>query len=42
MKTGIEWHWPNEDVVRSKIAEFREEWEAEPEGLKSETGKEQG
>lgn len=40
VKAGIEWHWPNEDAVRSKIAELREEWEAEPEGLKSDTGKE--
>ena len=41
VKAGIEWHWPNEDAVRSKIAELREEWEAEPEGLKPDTGKEQ-
>lgn len=30
VKAGIEWHWPNEDAVRSKIAELREEWEVEP------------
>ena len=30
VKAGIEWHWPNEDAVRFKIAELREEWEAEP------------
>lgn len=30
VKSVIEWHWPNEDAVRSKLAEIREEWEAEP------------
>lgn len=40
VKDGIEWHWPNEDAVRHKLAELREKWEAEPEGLKSDTGKE--
>jgi hypothetical protein len=30
VKSGIEWHWPNKDAVRSKLAEIREEWEAEP------------
>lgn len=29
VKSGIEWHWPNEDAIRSKLAEIREEWEAE-------------
>ena len=30
VKSGIEWHWPNEDAVRSKLAELREQWEMEP------------
>lgn len=30
VKSGIEWHWPNEGAIRSKLAELREEWEAEP------------
>lgn len=30
VKAGIEWHWPYEDAVRSRLAEIREEWEAEP------------
>lgn len=30
VKSGIEWHWSNEDAVRSKLAELREEWEMEP------------
>lgn len=30
VKSGIEWHWPDEDAVRSKLAEIREEWEMEP------------
>lgn len=30
VKSAIEQYWPNEDAVRSKLAEIREEWEAEP------------
>ena len=30
VKSGIEWHWPNEDAVRSELAELREKWEMEP------------
>lgn len=30
VKSVIELHWPDEDTVRSKLAEIREEWEAEP------------
>ena len=28
--SAIEWNWPNEDAVRSSLADTREEWEAEP------------
>lgn len=30
VKSAIEWHWPYEDAVRSRLAEIREEWETEP------------
>lgn len=29
-KSVIEQYWPNEDEVKSRLAEIREEWEAEP------------
>lgn len=30
VKSVIEQYWPNEDAVKAKLADIREEWEAEP------------
>ena len=30
VKSAIEWHWPDEDAVRSELTDIREDWEMEP------------